>query len=86
MPIPDRATFESAYAGQAPWDIGAPQPAFVAVAGQIAGSASSRQAACGSTPAGSSTRCRPRADPGPRSVRGGSWINGCSLGTVSLPV
>ena len=38
MPIPDRATFESAYAGQAPWDIGAPQPAFIAVADQITGS------------------------------------------------
>ena len=47
--------------------------------GQIAGSASSRQAACGSTPAGSSTRCKPSGDPGPRLVRGGSWISGCSI-------
>jgi len=38
MPIPDRTTFESAYAGRAPWDIGAPQPAFIAVADQITGS------------------------------------------------
>ena len=33
MPVPDRSTFESAYAGQAPWDIGRPQQAFLAVAG-----------------------------------------------------
>jgi hypothetical protein len=26
--VPDRSTFESAYAGQAPWDIGKPQKAF----------------------------------------------------------
>ena len=32
--------------------------------GQIAGRGSSRQAAWGSTPAGSSTRCRPSGDPG----------------------
>ena len=31
--------------------------------GPIAGSASSRRAACGSTPAGSSTRCSPSATP-----------------------
>ena len=36
--VPDRSTFESAYAGQAPWDIGRPQRAFVGVADQIAGS------------------------------------------------
>ena len=36
--VPDRTTFESAYAGQAPWDIGRPQKAFVAVADQITGS------------------------------------------------
>ena len=36
--IPDRSTFESAYAGQAPWDIGRPQKAFIDVAGQITGS------------------------------------------------
>src|ERR1700674_4830566 len=36
--IPDRTTFESAYAGQAPWDIGRPQKAFLDVADQIKGS------------------------------------------------
>jgi cyclopropane fatty-acyl-phospholipid synthase-like methyltransferase len=36
--IPDRSTFESAYAGQAPWDIGRPQKPFLDVADQIAGS------------------------------------------------
>jgi len=36
--IPDRTTFESAYAGQAPWDIGRPQQAFLDVADQITGS------------------------------------------------
>ena len=35
--IPDRNTFESAYAGQAPWDIGRPQQAFLAVADRITG-------------------------------------------------
>ena len=38
MPVPDRNTFESAYAGQAPWDIGRPQKSFIDVADQIAGS------------------------------------------------
>ena len=38
MAIPDRATFENLYAGQAPWDIGKPQKPFVDVAGQITGS------------------------------------------------
>ena len=28
MTVPDRNTFESAYAGQAPWDIGKPQKAL----------------------------------------------------------
>jgi SAM-dependent methyltransferase len=37
-PLPDRSTFESAYAGRAPWDIGKPQKALVGVAGQVAGS------------------------------------------------
>jgi cyclopropane fatty-acyl-phospholipid synthase-like methyltransferase len=37
-PVPDRSTFESAYAGQAPWDIGKPQKPFVNVADQITGS------------------------------------------------
>lgn len=37
-PVPDRSTFESAYAGQAPWDIGKPQPPFVDVADRITGS------------------------------------------------
>jgi cyclopropane fatty-acyl-phospholipid synthase-like methyltransferase len=36
--IPDRSTFESAYAGQAPWDIGKPQKAFLDVADRITGS------------------------------------------------
>ena len=36
--VPDRSTFESAYAGQAPWDIGRPQQAFLAVADRITGS------------------------------------------------
>src|SRR3954452_25375779 len=38
MPIPDRSTFESIYSGQAPWDIGRPQKAFIDVADQITGS------------------------------------------------
>src|SRR5687767_11033595 len=38
MSIPDRSTFESAYAGQAPWDIGRPQKALSDVADQITGS------------------------------------------------
>jgi SAM-dependent methyltransferase len=37
-PLPDRNTFESAYAGQAPWDIGRPQRAFLDVADRITGS------------------------------------------------
>jgi SAM-dependent methyltransferase len=36
--LPDRTTFESAYTGQAPWDIGRPQKAFPDVADQITGS------------------------------------------------
>ena len=32
-----KATFELMYAGQAPWDIGGPQPTFMAVADQITG-------------------------------------------------
>jgi len=35
--VPDRATFENAYAGQAPWDIGKPQGPFAAVAHQVTG-------------------------------------------------
>jgi len=38
MKVPDRKHFESAYAGQAPWDIDKPQQALVKVAGQIRGS------------------------------------------------
>ena len=38
MAIPDRTTFESAYAGQAPWDIGRPQQPFVDAADRITGS------------------------------------------------
>ena len=37
-PVPDGSTFESAYAGQAPWDIGRPQKAFLDVADRITGS------------------------------------------------
>jgi SAM-dependent methyltransferase len=33
----DRATFEGMYAGPAPWDIGKPKSAFVAVADRVAG-------------------------------------------------
>jgi len=36
--VPDRNTFETAYAGQAPWDIGRPQQAFLDVADRITGS------------------------------------------------
>jgi ubiquinone/menaquinone biosynthesis C-methylase UbiE len=35
--VPDRSTFENAYASKAPWDIGKPQKPFVAVADQVAG-------------------------------------------------
>jgi SAM-dependent methyltransferase len=38
MTVPDRKDFESAYAGQAPWDIGKPQKALIDVADQITGS------------------------------------------------
>ncbi|HEX4142968.1 MAG TPA: EcsC family protein [Pirellulales bacterium] len=37
-PLPNRVTFESAYAGQAPWDIGKPQKSLIEVADQITGS------------------------------------------------
>lgn len=33
-----KSIFESAYAGQAPWDVGRPQSSFVAVADQVQGS------------------------------------------------
>lgn len=36
--IPDKNTFASLYSGQAPWDIGKPQKAFLDVADQITGS------------------------------------------------
>ena len=36
--IPDKNTFASLYSGQAPWDIGRPQKAFLDVADQITGS------------------------------------------------
>ena len=36
--LPDRNTFETAYTGQAPWDIGRPQQALIAVADRITGS------------------------------------------------
>ena len=35
--IPNRETFESIYAGKAPWDIGKPQPAFAEVADRVTG-------------------------------------------------
>lgn len=35
--IHDRTTFETLYAGQAPWDIGKPQKPFIAMADQITG-------------------------------------------------
>jgi cyclopropane fatty-acyl-phospholipid synthase-like methyltransferase len=37
MSIPDRTTFESMYAGKAPWDIGRPQRVFVEVADRMTG-------------------------------------------------
>jgi SAM-dependent methyltransferase len=37
-PVPDRSTFETAYAGQAPWDIGRPQQPFLDAADRITGS------------------------------------------------
>src|ERR1700682_4214860 len=36
--VPDKSTFASLYSGQAPWDIGKPQKAFIDVAEQITGS------------------------------------------------
>src|SRR5919201_580629 len=36
--VPKRQDFETAYTGQAPWDIGRPQQAFLAVADRISGS------------------------------------------------
>jgi len=33
--VPSRETFESMYAGKAPWDIGRPQRAFVEVADRV---------------------------------------------------
>ena len=36
--VPKRTDFEAAYAGQAPWDIGRPQQAFLDVADRITGS------------------------------------------------
>ena len=35
--VPTRETFESLYAGKAPWDIGRPQRAFVEVADRVTG-------------------------------------------------
>jgi cyclopropane fatty-acyl-phospholipid synthase-like methyltransferase len=37
-PLPDRTTFETLYAGKAPWDIGKPQKPFIDVADRISGS------------------------------------------------
>jgi SAM-dependent methyltransferase len=36
--VPDKKTFETLYAGQAPWDIGKPQKPFLDAAGRISGS------------------------------------------------
>ena len=36
--VPDKKTFETLYAGQAPWDIGKPHKAFIDVADSISGS------------------------------------------------
>lgn len=38
MPVHDRSSFESIYAGQPRWEIGRPQKAILAVADQITGS------------------------------------------------
>jgi len=38
MPVPDRSTFESIYAGQPRWEIGRPQRVFLDVADRITGS------------------------------------------------
>ncbi len=35
--LPNKDTFRDAYAGQAPWDIGRPQPTFVDVADEVTG-------------------------------------------------
>jgi SAM-dependent methyltransferase len=36
--VPDKSTFASLYSGQAPWDIGRPQKAFIDVADEVTGS------------------------------------------------
>jgi cyclopropane fatty-acyl-phospholipid synthase-like methyltransferase len=38
MNVPNRSTFESAYAGEAPWDIGRPQKTLIDLADQVTGS------------------------------------------------
>lgn len=38
MSLYERSHFEASYAGQAPWDIGAPQPALIGAAEEIRGS------------------------------------------------
>ena len=38
MSIPDRTTFENAYAGQAPWEVGRPQKVFIDAADRVTGS------------------------------------------------
>src|SRR5262249_15570598 len=59
--LPDRNTFESAYPGQAPWDIGRPNKVLVDVADPIAGSV--LDAGCG-------TREKPPPSPaGPKTSR-----------------
>jgi cyclopropane fatty-acyl-phospholipid synthase-like methyltransferase len=37
MTVPDRSTFEAAYAGKPPWDIGRPQPVFVEASDRVTG-------------------------------------------------
>src|SRR5262245_4185225 len=38
MSTHDKSTFESLYSGEAPWDIGRPQDAFVKIADRVSGS------------------------------------------------
>jgi hypothetical protein len=48
--VPDRNTFENAYAGQAPWDIGRPNKVLVDVADRITGSVLDAGCGTGRTP------------------------------------
>ena len=74
--IPDRNTFETAYAGKAPWDIGRPQQAFRWTGRAI--TASARRCTC-VTPTTTAWNCIGTA----RLMRGpghqpANWL--CSLG------